>query len=98
RQDFTWKTSVNFSLNRNKVVSILGIDANGDGKEDDLIASKIFMGKPFGVVYDYNITGMWQMDDYNAGVIPSGFTYGTYKVEDLNNDGSFSAADDRKIL
>ncbi|MGJ7033291.1 TonB-dependent receptor [Niabella hirudinis] len=97
QEDFTWSTSVNFSLNRNEVVSILGIDANGDGKEDDLIASKIFMGKPFGVVYDYNITGMWQVADYRAGIIPAGFTYGTYKVEDLNGDKVISAADDRKI-
>ncbi len=97
-QDFEWTVTGNFSINKNKVKSILGIDANGDGKEDDLISDKIFIGKPFGVVYDYNITGMWQVDDYNKGAIPSGFYVGTYKVEDINNDGSYKAADDRKIL
>ncbi|MCH5597499.1 SusC/RagA family TonB-linked outer membrane protein [Niabella ginsengisoli] len=97
-ENFNWSTSVNFSLNRNKVVSILGIDANGDGKEDDLIASKIFMNEPFGVVYDYNIIGMWQVADYRANIIPAGFTYGTYKVEDMNGDNAFTAGADRKIL
>jgi len=98
KQDFSWDVTFNFSRNRNKVVSILGIDANGDGREDDLIASKIFIGHPLGVAYDFNITGMWQLDDYHAGRIPEGFTYGTYQVEDINGDGSYTADQDRKIL
>lgn len=97
-KDFSWDITFNFSLNRNKVKSILGIDANGDGKEDDMISSKIFMNKPYGVCYDFNATGMWQVDDYNAGRIPNGFMYGTYKVEDIDNDGTITAANDRKIL
>src|SRR5690606_39213436 len=32
---FAWEPSVNFSLYRNKIVSILGADNNGDGREDD---------------------------------------------------------------
>jgi hypothetical protein len=96
--NFSWDVNTSFSLNRNKVVSITGIDANKDGKEDDLVASKIFIGQPYGVAYDYNIIGMWQVADRNAGIIPGGFTYGTYKVEDMNNDGAYTAAADRKIL
>lgn len=97
-KDFDWNITFNFSRNRNKVISILGIDADGDGREDDLISSKIFIGKPYGVCYDYNIIGMWQMQDKLNGTIPAGFTYGTYKVEDLNNDKVYTAADDRKII
>ena len=97
-KDFSWDITFNFSLNRNKVKSILGIDADGDGKEDDMISSKIFMNKPYGVCYDFNVIGMWQVDDYNAGIIPNGFMYGTYKVEDIDNDGSITTAKDRKIL
>lgn len=97
-RDFTWSITGNYSINRNKVKSILGIDADGDGKEDDLVANKIFIGHPYGVAYDYNIIGMWQLADYYAGIIPSGFTYGTYKVEDIDGDGNYTAANDRKIL
>ena len=97
-KDFSWDLTFNFSLNRNKINSILGIDADGDGREDDLISNKIFMGEPYGVCYDYNIIGMWQMADHEAGLIPDGFTYGTYKVKDINGDGSYKAADDREIL
>lgn len=97
-KDFGWEVTFNFSQNRNKVVSILGIDNNGDGKEDDLVSSKIFIGHPVGVAYDFEKIGMWQLEDYNSGIIPEGFTYGTYKVRDINNDGKYSAAFDRTIL
>ncbi|MEX2592382.1 MAG: TonB-dependent receptor [Anditalea sp.] len=98
KKDFNWDVTLNFSRNRNKVVSILGIDANGDGREDDLVSSKIFIDHPYGVAYDFNIIGMWQVEDYEAERIPDGFTYGTYKVEDVDNSGTYTAAEDRKIL
>jgi hypothetical protein len=97
-KDFSWDVTFNYSLNRNKVVSILGIDADGDGKEDDLVSSKIFIGHPYGVNYDFEQIGMWQVADYNAGIIPDGFTYGTYKIRDIDGDGNYSAANDRTIL
>jgi len=98
RSNFNWDVTVNFSRNRNKVVSILGIDANKDGQEDDLVSSQIFINQPYGVAYDFNIVGMWQVADAEAGIIPAGFTYGTYKVEDINQDKLYTAAADRKIL
>ncbi len=97
-KDFSWDITFNFSRNRNKVVSILGIDADGDGKEDDLVTNKIFINHPYGVCYDYNIIGMWQIADKQAGLIPDGFEYGTYKVQDVNNDGKYTADQDRIIL
>jgi TonB-linked SusC/RagA family outer membrane protein len=97
-KDFSWDITFNYSLNRNKVVSILGIDADGDGKEDDLISSKVFIGHSYGVSYDFEILGMWQMADYQAGIIPDGYTYGTYKIKDQDGDGKVTEANDRKIL
>jgi TonB-linked SusC/RagA family outer membrane protein len=102
-KDLQWTVTANFSTNKNKVNSILGIDANGDGKEDDLIASNLFIGKPIGTIYDYNLIGMWQVADYNNGIIPDGFYYGTYKVEDISGpdgtpDGNITADSDRKII
>jgi hypothetical protein len=96
--DFRWTVTANFSRNRNKVVTILGADEDGDGVEDDLIASNIFIGEPLNTIYSYNYTGMWQLSDYYAGNIPNGFYYGTYKVEDIDGDGKITAANDRKII
>jgi TonB-linked SusC/RagA family outer membrane protein len=97
-KDFSWDITFNYSLNRNKVVSILGIDADADGKEDDLISSKVFIGHSYGVCYDFEILGMWQVADYQAGIIPEGYTYGTYKIKDQDGDGKVTEANDRKIL
>ena len=94
-RDFSWIITGNFSLNRNKVLSILGIDADGDGIEDDLVSDKIFMGEPYGVNYDYNVLGMYQISDYRQDKT---HMYGTYNFEDLNNDSKISEADDRMIL
>jgi TonB-linked SusC/RagA family outer membrane protein len=97
-KDFSWTVTFNYSRNRNKVVSILGIDNDNDGKEDDLISSKIFMGHSYGVCYDFEQIGMWQIEDHKAGIIPEGFTYGTYKVRDIDDDGKYTSANDRTIL
>ena len=105
QKDFRWDVALNFSMNRNKVVSINGTDVNKDGVEDNIISSdagnSIIMGKPYGVWYDYDITGMWQIAD--AANIPTGFTFGTYKIRDISGpegkpDGAWTAAYDRKIV
>jgi len=94
--DFDWYITPNFSLNRNKVVTIFGKD--DAGHESDLISSNIFIGKPLNAWYDYEKTGMWQIADQTAGKIPTGFYPGTYKLADLNNDGQITPDEDRKIL
>ncbi|MEX2567580.1 MAG: SusC/RagA family TonB-linked outer membrane protein [Cyclobacteriaceae bacterium] len=94
--DLNWNVGVNFSRNRDEVVSIIG-DITGDGKEDDLVADRLFVGHPIGVNYDYVIEGIWQFEDQQAGNIPDGFSVGQYRLADLNGDGVISAAD-RKIL
>ncbi|NBB21977.1 SusC/RagA family TonB-linked outer membrane protein [Runella sp. CRIBMP] len=92
--NFTWDLTVNFTRNRNKVVTILDEDKNQDGVEDDLIASGLFIGKPIGTIYDYKTAGIYQLADEKL----AGFQAGTYRIEDLNKDGKITAADDRQIL
>lgn len=96
-KNFKWEASVNFSENRNKIISILKADNDGDGKEDNLVANNLFIGKPQQVIYDYEIIGMWQLSDLEAGSIPAGFFPGTYKIADLVDIGQYSASD-KKIL
>jgi TonB-linked SusC/RagA family outer membrane protein len=51
-KNFSWDANLNFSTNTNKVVTISGVDANGDGVEDDLISSGLFIGRAIGTIYD----------------------------------------------
>lgn len=93
----TWNVGLNFSMNRNRIISIIGADNDQDGIEDDLISANLFIGQPIGVIYGYVNAGMWQMADEKAGSIPNGFFSGTYKVKDLDGDGVITA-NDRKVL
>ena len=93
-RDWNWQTTFSFSMNRNQVVSILGIDDDGDGREDDLIASNIFIGEPLGVLYGFEKVGMYQIGDN----IPNGFYPGPYILMDINEDGKITPDADKKIL
>jgi len=93
-KNLSWDVTVNFTQNRNKVVTILGEDKNGDGVEDDLVASSLFIGRPIGTIYDYRTQGIYQLADEKL----AGFQAGTYRIEDVNKDGKITQADDRQIL
>ena len=73
-------------------------DKNGDGKEDDIVSSNLFIGKSLGVVYNYKVEGMWQQSDKDAGTIMTGFQPGTYKLLDVNHDGKITGDSDRVFL
>ena len=98
RGDWRWDASFNFNRVRNEVNSILGVDNDNDGIEDDLVGSGLFIGEPQNTIYNYEIIGMWQLADEAEGVIWQGFLPGTYKLNDLNGDGAISSLDDRKVI
>ncbi|WP_291908841.1 SusC/RagA family TonB-linked outer membrane protein [Chitinophaga sp. CB10] len=95
-KDFKWEITANFFRNRNKVLDI-------DGTKKDLINGgdpilSYFIGQPYGVVYDYKITGMYQLGDkIPDGLAQQGFKAGQYIIEDRNGDGKITP-DDKQIL
>jgi TonB-linked SusC/RagA family outer membrane protein len=93
-KDFTWDMGINFSRNRNQVRSIIGLDNNDDGKEDDLVSNSLFIGKPLNSIYTYVIQGLYQIGDN----MPAGYKPGQYKIKDLNNDELYTADFDRQII
>lgn len=94
--DFTWKTDLNFSTNKEEIVELY------NGTKDD-IGNKWFIGKPLNLFYDYEFGGIWQntpedlaeMAKFNAN--GSTFSSGLVKVVDQNGDHKITS-DDRKIL
>lgn len=102
--NLTWNTTANFSLNRNKIVSLYGIevdvkDANGNviGKrEPDDKVNKWFIGQPLDVIWDQRVLGIWQTGDKDQaaeyGVYP-----GDFRVKDVNGDKKYTD-DDREFL
>ncbi len=99
--DFTWKSGISFWLNRNEVVGLYGIDADGDGIEDDDISNRWFIGKSLGAVYDYTFDGIVQTEDteyqstYNAK--PGDVKFKDISGPDGEPDGKITP-DDRSII
>ena len=92
---FEWQTDWNFTVNREKVLSLgLGTDANGNEISD--VGNQRFIGQPLYVFYDYKNIGIWQTSEadlakkYNSKP-------GQIKVQDVNNDGVINA-NDRVII
>lgn len=92
-KDFEWSTTFNISSNSNKILSLLGQDADSDGREDDLIASNLFIGESTSALYNYIIDGMWQLKDE----VPKGYHPGNYKIRDMTGEGDITV-DDRVVI
>lgn len=90
KKDLKWTTTLNFTMNRNKLVELYG------GEEEDDIVNNRFFGKPINPIYGYNWIGIVQESDIeyqNAnGALP-----GDAMFEDIDGDGKITP-DDRKIL
>lgn len=96
--NFKWSSDFAFSLNRNKVVTILGEDNDGDGKEDDLVSDGYYIGRSLGTIYAYKVSGMWQQKDKDNGTIMSGMRPGDYKLEDVDGGGAITSDKDRQFI
>lgn len=92
-KDFEWTSTFNLSMNRDKIKKLAGLDTDGDGKEDDLTSSSLFIGESLSAIYDYTVDGIYQVGDD----IPDGFNPGNYRIVDINKDGKIDE-NDRSII
>ncbi len=100
---FSWRSTVNFSLNRNKIAHLYGpvplYDANGKiiGEiERDDIARGWFIGRDIEEIWDLKVLGVWQQNEL-AEAAKYKVRPGDFKIEDVNKDGTFSN-EDRQFL
>ena len=94
RRGFEWSSDFVFSANRNRIVHLYRSDINHDGREDDDLANKWFIGQPVNVYYDYVFDGIYQDGEH----IPTDQKAGFVRLKDLNGDGHIDAANDRMII
>ncbi|UOB16620.1 SusC/RagA family TonB-linked outer membrane protein [Abyssalbus ytuae] len=70
--NFEWRTSFVFSYNKNKINSLYGnlehiLDDDGNvigQKEADDISNGWFIGQPISAIWDYEVIGIWQKDEW----------------------------------
>ncbi|MDN3688961.1 SusC/RagA family TonB-linked outer membrane protein [Cyclobacterium jeungdonense] len=98
-----WKTNFVFSLNRNRIEKLFGdteeVVVNGQTvvREVPDYTNEWFPGQPIDVVWDYNVLGVWQLDEADQA---STYTMrpGDYKGEDVNGDGVYDALVDKQFI
>jgi TonB-linked SusC/RagA family outer membrane protein len=83
-ESFKWETNANFSAFRNKIIDLYGDKT--DNKD-----SKLFIGQPISVIYDYKMIGVWQKGE--EGLSTYDASPGDLKFKDVNNDGVIDSKD-----
>jgi TonB-linked SusC/RagA family outer membrane protein len=102
RRNFTWRSTLSFWVNKNKILHLYGpvpvVDANGKTSyvEKDDIKNGWFIGKDINAVYDYRVTGVWQVAD-SATARSYGYKPGDFRLQDTNGDGKYTV-DDKQFL
>lgn len=89
KKDFMWSSGLVLSANHSEIV-----DLYGDGKDD--LGNRWFIGEPIGVVYDYDMVGIWQESEIANGDHlnwdPQAAA-GDVKLADRNGDGKIDDND-----
>lgn len=92
KRDFTWKSTVNLSFTKNKILEL----QNG---QSDMVSDGLFIGQPTSVLYDYQSAGLWTdsaedlkaMEEFNKR--GHSFEPGMVRVVDQDGDWIIDAND-----
>jgi TonB-linked SusC/RagA family outer membrane protein len=103
-KNLLWKTTFNFSLNRNKIVSLYGnmIDVYDDKgniisrREADDISNGWFINHAIDEIWDYRVSGVWQTGEEEEAAKYK-LAPGDFRLEDKNGDYKFTN-DDKSFL
>lgn len=91
RTNLLWSSSFNFSLNRNKLLSLYG-DLDENGEELDDIQNQWFIGEPIDRIWGQRVLGIWQSNQTEEADV-YGVQPGDFQILDKNNDGVFTIED-----
>lgn len=91
RNNFVWRSTANFQLNRNEIVSLYG-DLDENGVELDDIGNRWFIGHAIDQIWNYKTEGLWQTNEAEEAA-KYGVKPGDYKIQDVNDDKLYSNAD-----
>ena len=103
QEDFSWRSNVVFSLNRNKIVELFGDKGEykllGEMHSGELpdYSNNWFPGRAIDAVWDYEISGVWQENEAETAA-EYGMRVGDYKAIDVNNDGDYIELDDKQFI
>jgi len=92
-ENIKFNVGVSFTKNRNKIISLYGNDADGDGREDNDVANRWFIGQSIGVYYQYQPIGIFQEGEDIVNSAQPLAQPGDIKLRDVNGDGLINDQD-----
>jgi TonB-linked SusC/RagA family outer membrane protein len=100
KENLHWRTSLSFSMNRNKIVKLYGdmvdiLDSDGNviGKrEGDDYTNKWFIGKPINQIWELQPLGVWQQSE-EAQAKEYGVMPGDFRIYDPDGNKKFENSD-----
>ena len=103
RPNFTWNSNFVFSLNRNEIIRLFGdigeYTVEGVTRTGELpdYTNKWFPGQSVNAVWDYELTGVWQLDQVDEAARYNQ-NPGDWIATDINDDGVYTEEDDKQFI
>ena len=92
--NFKWSLSGNMAYNKNKIVSLYGLE-DANGKEINDLANQWFIGQPISANYNWKFIGVWQTNEI-AEATKYKYVPGDAKFLDGNSD--YQKSEDDKVF
>lgn len=103
KRNFSWRSSLVFSLNRNKIKKLFGDykeeTVNGKTVKTELpdYTNEWFPGQALDRVWNYNIKGIWQTSEKDAAAVYK-LEPGDFKATDVDKNGKYEALADKQFI
>jgi len=103
KQNFTWRSNLVFSLNRNKIIRLFGdyeeVEINGQIVKKELpdYSNEWFPGHAIDAIWNYKTLGIWQVDEESEAAVYT-LKPGDWKAEDVDDNDKFEALTDKQFI
>ncbi|PSL23210.1 SusC/RagA family TonB-linked outer membrane protein [Dyadobacter jiangsuensis] len=101
--NFSWRSGLVFSFNRNKIKRLFGdykeetVDGKTVTRELPDYSNEWFPGQAIDRVWNYNVTGIWQTAEKDAAAVYK-LQPGDFKAEDVDGNGKYEALLDKQFI
>ncbi|WP_373176732.1 SusC/RagA family TonB-linked outer membrane protein [Bacteroides eggerthii] len=94
-KNFCWTSEFNYGMNKNKVVSLGGVQRIDQAPGSDMPETiYLEVGKPVGIIYGYVTNGIWQnAEEIANNPHRSSDKPGDFRIIDTNKDGKIESND-----
>ncbi|GGM94500.1 SusC/RagA family TonB-linked outer membrane protein [Dyadobacter beijingensis] len=101
--NFSWRSGLVFSFNRNKIKRLFGdykeetVDGKTVRSELPDYSNEWFPGQAIDRVWNYNVTGIWQTAEKDAAAVYK-LQPGDFKAVDVDGNGKYEALMDKQFI